>query len=115
MEESFATVAANCCLVVTGREAEVGLMETEMDSGAAVTVMAATADFVPSATDVAVSVTLAGFGTTVGALYVTEVVAEFVSVPHAAPEHPAPESPQVTPLFEESFCTLTAKFCDCET
>ena len=62
------TVAANCCCVVTGREAEVGLMETEMGTGAALTVMVAVFDFVPSATEVAVSVTVAGVGTAAGAV-----------------------------------------------
>jgi hypothetical protein len=42
-------------------------METEMGSGVAVTVMVAAADFVPSATEVAVRVTVAGAGTTAGA------------------------------------------------
>src|SRR5271165_3947366 len=33
----------------------------------------------------------------------------FVRVPQAAPEHPAPERDQVTPLFCESFCTEAVK------
>ena len=33
------------------------------------------------------------------------------SVPHAAPEQPAPESAQVTPLFCESFWRVAVKFC----
>jgi len=40
---------------------------------------------------------------------VTEVEVTFVSVPQAAPEHPAPERDQVTPLFCESFCTEAVK------
>jgi hypothetical protein len=32
-----------------------------------------------------------------------------VSVPHVAPEQPAPERDQVTPLFCESFCTEAVK------
>jgi hypothetical protein len=43
------------------------LTETEI-AGAAVTVMVAMADFVPSATEVAVSVTVAGAGTLAGAM-----------------------------------------------
>jgi hypothetical protein len=54
--------------VDTCTEADAGLTETEMGSGVAVTEMAAAAVFVPSATDVAVSMTVAGFGTTAGAL-----------------------------------------------
>lgn len=34
----------------------------------------------------------------------------FVSVPHVVPEHPAPESDQVTPLFCESFRNEAVKF-----
>jgi hypothetical protein len=67
-EESLLTVAVNCCCVVTGTEAVVGLMETEMGTGVALMVMVAGADFEPSATEVAVSVTVAGVGTAAGAL-----------------------------------------------
>ena len=35
-----------------------------------------------------------------------------VSVPQVAPEHPAPDRDQITPLFWESFCTDAAKFVD---
>ncbi len=45
----------------------------------------------------------------------TEVVVTFVSVPQAAPEHPAPERDQVTPLFCESFCTEAVKLAAVET
>jgi hypothetical protein len=65
---------------------------------------------VPSVTDVAVSVTVAGFGAVDGALYVTEVVVTLLSVPQAVPLHPLPETDQLTPLFCESFCTVTVKF-----
>ena len=44
-----------------------------------------------------------------------EVVVTLVSVPHVAPEHPAPERDQVTPLFCESFCTEAVKLADVET
>ena len=71
-------------------------------------VITAAAVFVPSATDVAVSVTLAGLGTDAGAVYVIAtpdalLVAE--SVPQVAPLQPAPESAQVTPLFALSLAT----------
>ncbi len=45
----------------------------------------------------------------------TEVVVTLVSVPQAAPEHPAPERAQVTPLFCESFCTEAVKLATVET
>ncbi len=45
----------------------------------------------------------------------TEVVVTLLSVPQAAPEHPAPERAQVTPLFCESFCTEAVKLAAVET
>jgi hypothetical protein len=36
-------------------------------------------------------------------------------MPHVVPEHPAPESDQVTPLLSESFCTEAVKLADIET
>ena len=44
-----------------------------------------------------------------------DVAVTLVSAPHVAPEHPAPESDQVTPLFCESFCTEAAKLAEVET
>ena len=44
-----------------------------------------------------------------------DVAVMLVSVPHVAPEHPAPERDQVTPLFCESFCTEAAKLAEVET
>jgi hypothetical protein len=41
---------------------------------------------------------------------VTEVVVTLLSVPQTVPLHPLPASDQVTPLFCESFCTVTVKF-----
>jgi|SRR5712692_1703386 len=35
--------------------------------------------------------------------------------PQAAPEHPAPETDQVTPLFCESFCTVALKLAAVDT
>jgi len=46
---------------------------------------------------------------------VTEVVVTLLSVPHVAPEHPGPETDQVTPLFCESFCTEAVKLAAVET
>jgi hypothetical protein len=62
------TVAVNCCCVVTGTEADVGLMDTEMGTAVALMEMRAGADFELSAMEVAVSVTLAGVGTAAGAV-----------------------------------------------
>ena len=66
--ESFCTEAVKLAVVETCTESELGLTETEMGGGAAVTVTLATADFVPSAMEVAVSVTEAGVGTAAGAM-----------------------------------------------
>jgi hypothetical protein len=74
-----------------------------------VTVIVALEDFVVSATEVAVRVTVAGLGTFAGPVYVIGVPEALVavdSVPQAAPLHPAPESAQLTPLFAESFVTV---------
>ena len=68
-----------------------------------------------SATEVAVSVIVGGFGACAGAVYVMavperEVVVE--SVPHAFVPQFAPVMLQITPLFCASFCTLAVKLCD---
>ena len=69
MLESFATVAVNGCAVLTCTEAEDRDSETLIaGGGAAVTVSVAEADFAGSATLVALSVTVAGFGTVGGAV-----------------------------------------------
>ena len=76
--------------------------------GAAVTVMVAVAVFVVSATEVAVKITDAGFGTLAGAVYV-EAVPEALEVgaivPQAAAVQAVPDRDQVTPLFELSLAT----------
>ena len=68
LAESFCTAAVKFAVVETCTEEEVGLTETEMGGGAAVTVMAAEADFEVSETEVAVRVTAGGVGTAPGAL-----------------------------------------------
>jgi hypothetical protein len=76
-------------------------------------VIVAIADFVASAADVAVNVTVAGEGTAVGAVYVIAVADALLvadKVPHVAALHPAPASAQVTPLFAESPVTVAVKF-----
>ena len=45
----------------------------------------------------------------------TDVAVTLLSVPHVAPEQPAPETDQVTPLFCESFCTEAVKLAVVET
>jgi hypothetical protein len=65
--ESFATVAVNVAVVLMGTVAEVAERVTETVA-TAVTVIVAAAVLVPSATDVAVSVTVAGLGIAAGAV-----------------------------------------------
>ena len=105
---SFVTVAVKFWVLLTLTVAAVGARAT---ATAAVTVMDAFDVFVVSPTDVAFRVTAAGLGTLAGALYVTEVVVTFVSVPHAAPLQPVPESDHVTPLAPVSFIKVAVKFC----
>jgi len=63
--ESFCTVAVNCWVIKTPKLVEVGTTDTLIG---AVTVMLAVPPFVPSVTDVAVTVTVAGLGCFEGAL-----------------------------------------------
>src|SRR5215470_12613655 len=65
--ESLVTVAANCWDLEMFNEAEVGETDTLMFAEPVVTVMIAAAVLLPSAIDVAVSVTTAGLGTVAGA------------------------------------------------
>jgi hypothetical protein len=71
------------------------------------------ADLEVSATEVAFTDTVESEATGVGALYVAVVAVVFVKLPQAAPEHPVPETPQVTPLLLESFVTVAVKFTLC--
>ena len=76
---------------------------------AAVTVIVATPVFVPSASEVAVSVTVAGPGVVAGAVYVIaapEALELAERVPHVAPEQPVPDNAQLTPLFCVSLVTV---------
>jgi hypothetical protein len=59
---SFVTVAVSPWLFPTGSEAELGDTETLIAAGAAVTVMLAVVNLLASATLVALTVTVAGFG-----------------------------------------------------
>jgi hypothetical protein len=78
-------------------------------AGAGDTVTVADADFVASATEVAVTVTATFADTVVGALYVADVAVPPVSVPQAAPVQDAPETVQVTPLLRVSLATAAVK------
>lgn len=71
-------------------------------------VIVAELSLLPSVIEVAVSVTAAGLGTLGGAVYVTEVEARLLRIPHDAPAQPVPDKLHVTPRLE-SFCTLAVK------
>jgi hypothetical protein len=109
--ESPVTVAVKLELLLTTTIA-VGC-ESETATPAATPeaiVIVAEADFVPSVTDVAVMVTVAGLGTVAGAVYVVavpdaEVIAE------SEPQPFAQESAQVTPLLALSFVTVAVNAC----
>ena len=76
--------------------------------------MVATDDLVPSATEVAVRVTVGDVGRAAGAVYVMaapEALEVGESVPHAFPVQPAPDTVQVTPLSWESPLTVEVKVC----
>jgi hypothetical protein len=69
---------------------------------------------VPSATDVAIRVTVGGFGGVAGAVYVTDAPDALVAgdtTPHVAPLQPAPDTAQLTPLPAESFATVAITVC----
>jgi hypothetical protein len=85
-------------------------MET---AGAGDTVTFADADFVVSATEVAVIVTAVLAETVLGALYVAVPPVPPVSVPQAAPVHDAPETVQVTPLLRVSLATVAVTVIVC--
>jgi hypothetical protein len=65
--ESFCTAALKFAAIETCTESDVGLTETEIEGGPAMIVNVAVADLVPSVTDVAFSVIVAGDGTAAGA------------------------------------------------
>src|SRR5271154_2980001 len=90
------TAARNCWVPSTATRVLAGV--TLIASGRII-VTDAVPDFVLSASDVAVNVTCAGFGTTSGAVYKPVCVI----VPHAAPEQPAPFRFHVTAVFDVPF------------
>jgi hypothetical protein len=82
---------------------------TVMDTAGVVIVIAVVAVLLPSATDCAVRVTVAGDGAVAGAIYVMpapDALELADSVPHVVPEQPLPVSAHVTPLFSGSFVTV---------
>ncbi len=108
---SFVTVAVNTIPCFTATPPRFGDKLTLGVLPPLVTVIVATPFLVPSAIDVAVSVTVAGLGTFAGAVYVTDFVVAFVSVPQAAPLHPVPLTLHVTPLFCVSFISVALNPC----
>jgi hypothetical protein len=114
---SFVTVALKVVVPLTRTVAVVWERVTAIgEAGAAVIVIVAVADFVPSATEVALSVTFAGLGTTAGAVYVTPApeALEFAErVPHVPPLHPEPASVQFTPLAALSLATVAVNVAVC--
>lgn len=76
--------------------------------------MVAEADLAPSETDVAVSVTVAGFGIVVDAVYVMGAPGALnvpERTPHVTPLQPEPESAHLTPWFLLSPFTVAVKLC----
>jgi hypothetical protein len=97
---SLATCPANACVAFKGISAASGVTDTTI----AGTTMLAKLDFVGSAIEVAVTVTVRSLaGAVAGALNVTEVMVAFVSVP-------PPDTVQVTPLYDGSFCASPVTF-----
>lgn len=90
-----ATVAKNCCwpLVETCADDGATLTETEVEDWITI---AAEADFVEFATEVAVTVARAGLGTVAGAVYSPVDVME----PQEPATQPIPDTAQVTLVFE---------------
>jgi hypothetical protein len=88
-------------------------VEGDKDTVGAVTLTEPGADLVPSATDVAVTVTLRFAAAVLGAVYVVAAplaVAVGDTEPQGAVEH---VTVHVTPLFDESFTTFAMKFTVC--
>src|SRR6266480_2777062 len=101
----FCTVAVNCCVPPAPTVAATGEIVTRT-TAVGVMVTCAEADFVGSAWDTAVTVTMAGFGTTVGAVYRPE----FDIVPTVALPPVTPLTCQVTAVLLV-FCTVAVNCC----
>lgn len=107
---SLVTVAVKFCVRLTVTFAVVGATVTPI-AGATVIVAEAVRDV--SATEVALSVTVAGDGTVAGAvnvIAVPEALELADNVPQVAPLQPVPVRVHVTPLFCASFVTVAVKF-----
>lgn len=111
--ESPVTVAVKLEVPLTTTIAVVCESETATPAVApAVIVIVAAADFVPSVTDVAVIVTVAGLGTVPGAVYMIAVPdALVVADSEPQPFAVAHERAQVTPLLALSFVTVAVTAC----
>jgi hypothetical protein len=97
-----------CVTPPVARIAVIGDTVTVIDVPATI-VMVALADFVGSATAVAVTVTVGGLGTAAGPVYVIgapDALTAADRLPHDGPPHSEPESAQLTPLFAESPVTV---------
>jgi hypothetical protein len=111
--ESPVTVAVKVVAAFKATVAVVCDSVTEIPAGVVI-VMVADPDFVPSLTEVAAIVTVAGFGTVAGAVYVTAVPdALVVAESEPQPFGVAQESDHVTPLFALSFATVAVNICIC--
>jgi hypothetical protein len=112
-DRSFATVAVSTIDWFSTSPIAFGVMVTLTAAGggpAAVIVIVGDADFVPSVNDVAVNVTVGGFGTALGAVYVIAVPEALVmadSDPH--PPVVTHEADQVTPFAAVSLLTVAVK------
>src|SRR5438876_293208 len=81
----FCTAAANCCVPPAPTVADTGEIVT-LTTAVGVMVTCAEADFVGSAWDIAVALTMSGFGTTAGAVYRPELdIVPTVALPAAIP------------------------------
>src|SRR5204863_109664 len=101
----FCTVAVNCCVPPTPTDADTGEIVTRT-TAAGVMVTCAEPDFVGSAWDTAATVTVAGFGTTAGAVYRPELDI----VPTVALPPVTPLTCQVTAVLLV-FCTVAVNCC----
>jgi hypothetical protein len=110
--ESPVTVALNVVVAFTPTVAVVCDKATETPAAPAPIVIAADAVFVPSVTDVATSVAVAGFGAVAGAVYVT-AVPDALEVAESDPQAfgVAQEIDHVTPLLALSFATVAVRLC----
>ncbi|HXM16188.1 MAG TPA: hypothetical protein VN933_13175 [Candidatus Eremiobacteraceae bacterium] len=110
---SFVTVAVSVATWPTANPPTLDEIVTLTPPALAVEiVIIAIADFVVSATDVAVNVTIGGLGATPGAVYTIGVPEALVAAdkpPHVAPPHSAPARVHVTPSFEGSPVTVAVK------